>query len=325
MELDVVTLLRPLQFFATLCGICPSLETGQAVSTSSLIYSCSLLVYPAWFFGTVFLLYYSFFKDIASFTMSLSQIVYALNHFVRTGIPLSSAHEFKKIFQTIRHAEDLLFSENIAQDAIPSQRSQMCWIICTVLYAIVYIINSVFIDLGFYEVTSCVIYFLSTMAYFFQLRGFITLLKNKFIILNWHFNDLNNQVPSFLITPTDVSKSDFSSVSEFRNTMFVQPQFASRKVSAKKIRAFNQIHFLLCSACHQLDSYFSLQNLMNTLQSGFVFISVPMFLFSTTFYQYASIPSKIAFFLRSADILVNTVIMLKLAHEVQSEVIILQD
>lgn len=319
---DVGYVLKPLQLFANLCGICPYSSSSTEVPTSSTLYTCFLLVYPTMYFVYTFISEFTFFKGIVAFTMCLSRIVTSMNHYVLTGASLFSSQEYAKIYQTIRHAEKILYSENIAQEEVPSRKSQRNWILFTVFLATVVAVSLIYVtDFSFYIITSILILNLCPMAHFHQFRGFLTLLRDKLTVLNWHFDDLNSHVPGFIIPPADLSFKEFFCVSRSRNKMFVQPKLASRIVTPKKIRAFNQIHFLLCSATRQIDSNYNLQNLFNNLNSGFSLITASIYIFSNTKIIHFHFIWRAILYLTSIDILSSTIIMLKLTHEINSQVI----
>ena len=107
-------------------------------------------------------------------------------------------------------------------------------------------------------------------------------INNKFTLINWHVDYLNNKFPLYP-SPSDGRKFVKEKICR-KNVAhsFVNIARQTRHVKSEKISDFNKIHFTLFSICSLISTYFSLQMFLAGLRISFDLITLGIRIFDVT-------------------------------------------
>lgn len=285
--------LRPVLTFSKYLGIFPSSGEGFRARLIYMFYGFVLCAVP--FYGVYKLLqqFYPQIYNIEGFVM-FARTAFEFGFMVAVSVmPIVQRGHMSKLFQKLQQAEEMMTSININQISVPSQKCQISWIVGSLLGLFCPIaLSPLFppVDHTFhwklYIIITRLIINFRAVGFLLHFKAVITLIFYKYTLLNWHLKDLNKLFPAFLHIPSDTDLSHLNLLSDARDKMFIDPKASLREISVGKLRTFNQIHFLLFSACRRLNLYFSLQNLIVTVVLGLrVMTSIMIFSSQTNIHR----------------------------------------
>ncbi|XP_046671089.1 putative gustatory receptor 28b [Homalodisca vitripennis] len=223
---------------------------------------------PLTFLGTLAHDLVYVYNDITSFFLAFHFFILFVQHCTVLVTPVLTRDSLVKFFKIIESAQEALFNLNIRQPRSPSMLSQICWLAFFTVPLLMSIVVSTFSPISYSTAAISVahpIVFYGTLS---KMRIMMQLVKEKFDLLNWHLDDLNNRWPLFLPRPPDVTCSEFICVEKWRKTKYVHYDENHRQITSLKIEAFNRAHIKLCYAFHTLNYVFSVDSLVMTLCVG---------------------------------------------------------
>ncbi|KAG8273370.1 hypothetical protein J6590_021325 [Homalodisca vitripennis] len=280
MHQDSVSLLQPTVLVLRVCGVCPSALRTVNIPFITKIYAFVLAITILVFVSVIFWTRISVYNDITAFVFCASSFFDMVQHVILLISPFLTCRTLSRFFMIMESAQQNLFELNIRQPPNPSVRSQICWMAfmfapgCAIFgilclnTSIAYIIP-LFIENLVAVGTVC------------KMRVLFHLMNEKFGLLNWHLDDLNNRWPLFLPRPADVSFRELPSVALWRRKKFVLPSHDTRTVTAEKIRNFNKAHLKLYYAYRTLNSLFYWPGLLMCVHTGTNLVFNTFLLFST--------------------------------------------
>lgn len=222
------------------------------------------------------------YKDIVCFTVVLADVNVLCFHASVTMVPFLMQKTYAKLLRRFQRAEQLIHSLNIAQKQNPSRFC--CYTLVTL--SLITAVSKFYFTFFILEVTplsavASLIGYSRFLVFILHLLSLLFVVQSKLTAINWHLDYLNNKVPVYL-TPSEAqlfidNKTNAKEVA----TNFVSFETADiglRCMTARNIKTFNQIHYLLYSSCNQITKYFSLQMLFTvsalTLQTIKLFIRI---------------------------------------------------
>ncbi|KAG8328189.1 hypothetical protein J6590_000846 [Homalodisca vitripennis] len=270
MHKEIVNLLNPTILYSKLCGVFPSplLPDNSCSSISYTVFIVILMMAPLTFLGTLAHDLVYVYNDITSFFLAFHFFILFVQHCTVLVTPVLTRDSLVKFFKIIESAQEALFNLNIRQPRSPSMLSQICWLAFFTVPLLMSIVVSTFSPISYSTAAISVahpIVFYGTLS---KMRIMMQLVKEKFDLLNWHLDDLNNRWPLFLPRPPDVTCSEFICVEKWRKTKYVHYDENHRQITSLKIEAFNRAHIKLCYAFHTLNYVFSVDSLVMTLCVG---------------------------------------------------------
>lgn len=250
--------LQPVQNFAKLCGTLPVCRlTDCTVTRSYKIYTLFSLVMMCYSGQKIMVNHFYEHRDIVCFTFLLTDTFYLAFHAAAILSPVVLKKVYFKLFKRFEQIEKLMHLQNIAQTQSISNFQLYGLILLalssSVLFGYCTFDADVMSDFGLVSVHNS---FLATTLHITSLLWHI---KNKFCLLNWHLEYLNNKVPIYLLPHEIEEFMENKASGKHAVGKFVENNSCMRQVTAVKIKAFNQIHFLLYSSCNLISNYFSLQ------------------------------------------------------------------
>lgn len=258
---------KPVQKFARLCGTLPvSFPPDSPVSKYYLVYSLVLITLSANSYTRGSIYSFNYYKDIVCFTCILADVTTFGFHAAAILTPLSLTKTYSKLFGRLEYLENLIHSLNITQKQIPTK----CCIYTWISYVVALIVLHCYITFYTFRINliegvgfiACYTAFNVCVIHLLQL---LLVVKSKLVSVNWHLDYLNNKVPVYLVPPDDKIFIENKIHGEDVAEKFVNYSTDVRRVTVDKIKAFNQIHFLLYSSCNLIAKYFSLQILLFVL------------------------------------------------------------
>lgn len=311
--------LKPLHELATFCGCFPhSIPPHSASHRCYCVYSLVLLLFSAASHAVVSVEHYNYYNDIVCFTFLLTDVITFAAQISSLVIPATLRKTYLKLLRRLEGAENLIHTLNINQKEKTAR---------TLLYTLVglgfsmilfhkYILYfeyraSVFIgiglSIGYVTYVICYIHIL--------LLSFI--IKNKLDSINWYLAYLNNKVPVYLTAHDAKMFLQNKLYGENVERRFVSCDEDVRRVTAHKIKTFNQIHFLLYSSCNLVSKYFSFQILVFILTTALQGIVTFIVLFDTMVFPPSTYAVLVTFVVYNCVLLVCVT---DTFHKIKSEV-----
>lgn len=271
--------LRPVLIFSKYCGIYPGALAPPNLWYYWFAYSTLMLATLLLLTRDILLHAWYSYKDVVYFTFVFSLFIKVFTCFCLISVPIWRQSSYRKLIKSINAAELLMFSFNINQKPNPTKSWQWfsCFA-CLLLFFLHSILWKQYFGTPFFISIGNFIIHLPLCATFFQCLSFLKLIEDKFSLLNWHMDYLNNKVPAYLTPYERQLFLQNKTRGEHCADKLLDSALATRDVTVQKVRAYNQIHFLLTSASNHLNEYFSMQHLACHLQLGFGVISIAVFI-----------------------------------------------
>ncbi|KAG8273371.1 hypothetical protein J6590_021326 [Homalodisca vitripennis] len=280
MHQDSVSLLQPTVLVLRVCGVCPSALRTVKIHFVTKIYAFVLAITLLVFVLVMLWTSFGVYNDITAFIFFVSSISNMAQHVILLTSPFLTYRTLSRFFMIMESAQQTLFDLNIRQPPNPSVRSQICWM--ALMFAPGCAIFGILcFNTSIAYIIPLLIENLVTVGTACKMRVLFHLVNEKFGLLNWHLDDLNNRWPLFLPRPADVSFRELPSVALWRRKKFVLPSHDTRTVTAEKIRNFNKAHLKLYYAYRTLNSLFYWPGLIMCVHTGTNLVYITFLLFST--------------------------------------------
>lgn len=254
--------LQPIQNFARLCCTFPDQNwiSGSTISNIYLMYSLFILLTSASLLRSAVRFHMYFYSDVILLTLLLCDVMNFAFHVCAVLIPKVLSKSYSKLLASLRHTETLIHEQNMSQ----TQSPQKCllYVLMTIeslgMVAFAYITHFIF-HASLIDTIGMVATMFTVYVCMIHILSILLVIKNKFIIINWHLEYLNNKLPAYLL-PSEAKRFIQNKI-HAKNVAdkFVVFDSNARQVTAQKIKAFNQIHFLLVNCTNLVSKYFSLQ------------------------------------------------------------------
>lgn len=211
------------------------------------------------------------YRDIVYFTVLLYFCIKICACVCLVFVPICRQKCYFKLFKSISEAELLTFSLNMNQRQTPTSLTTVLLLFSHMI--VWYQVSKV----SFYVALGNVLLHMSLCAVFLHFISLLTVIEEKFSLLNWHIEYLNNKVLSYLLPPDDSLFLQNKIHGKHCTDKFVNFSLPKKDVTIDKIKTFNKIHFLLHSASSLVNEYFSLQNLACSLQLGLGIVTIAVY------------------------------------------------
>lgn len=275
--------LQPIHRFARYCGVFPTASVrNQSVSYLYSLYQFILLVLATPMEINSIVTYNYYFKDIVLFTTTLAAVTRLLFHMSALLLPLALKHTYSTLMTKISRIQYLLHSININQKETPSKLKQCLFIIIATVAPISFGI-AVYIQLHapvHLAVGACIYYF-TLQATILQVLSVLILLNDKFSLINWHLDFLNNKTPFHLSYREKRLFIEKKMCQKNLANNFVNSTLEIKEMSAHKIKTLNQIHFVLITCFNLINRYISLQILFCLFRSALEVITISIIVFDS--------------------------------------------
>lgn len=273
--------LKPTHVLGKLCGIFP-LESlsDETVSRVYQLFCFLLLATVLKPIYELLVVQYRIHNDIICLTVMLHVIFYFLCHAVTIIVPLQFRKTYLKLFKKLGRVEGLLHSVNVKQTECPNKFRQCVWIGLALLIEMFIVLLTYSDRIPIIIVYGVFICYSSFNAFIIQLTSILTVVENKFLLINWHLDYLNNKFPPFLLPPENTIFIQKKIYAKHVKNKFVNPNLNKRSVSFCNVKSFNLIHYHLYSCCNLINEYFSLQILANVLRVSLQIINSSLLVFS---------------------------------------------
>ncbi|KAG8259643.1 hypothetical protein J6590_008678 [Homalodisca vitripennis] len=281
MHHDSVGLVQPTVSVLRVCGVCPSALRTVYIPLSTRVYGCVLAITFLFSSSVILWTHIGAYNDITAFIFSASLSFGMAQQVILLTSSFLTCRTLSRFFMIMESAQQNLFDLNIRQPPNPSVRSQICWMALMFAPSCAMIGLLISYESNVYYVISATFEGLVTVGTACKMRVLFHLLNEKFGLLNWHLDDLNNRWPLFLPRPTDVSFRELPSVALWRRKKFVLLRHDTRTVTAEKIRNFNKAHLKLYYAYRTLNSLFYWSGLIMCVNSGTNLVYNTFLLFSS--------------------------------------------
>lgn len=256
MSQDIVSLLQPTVIALRICGVCPSALRRVNVPISTKVYGVLLAISFLVFIILPLPKTMPRVTDITTFFIVLKLISDIFRHLVLVLTAFTSSESLVKFFRIMESAQRSLFTLNIRQPPIPSRTTQLVWLaVLSTPKLLAFIL--LFLEGNYFHLLCFLPNTLVVTGTAAKMTVLLNLVSQKFELLNWHLDDLNNRWPVFLPRPPDVSFKELSCVREWRKTKFIVESEDNRTVTVEKINTFNKAHLKLVYAFNTLNSAFS--------------------------------------------------------------------
>lgn len=311
--------LQPIRNFAKFCGTLPGRNLHDStVSLWYTVYTSVLLAISAYSTSKEIVHHFDTYKDIVCFTVVLTDLTNFVRHMAAIFVPFSLQKVYLRMWQRFEHVESVMQAQNMANKQNLTNFN---------LYASIMIAISAIVFFSYVtQVTStgdtmydfgAVVTHMTFLACTHQIISLASLIKNKFELLNWHLDYLNNIVPLYLLPNEAKILLENKTKEEHVKDKFIDYASNVRETSVEKIRAFNQIHFLLYSSCKIIDRYFSLQIFLCVVESALDIMCACIELFDL---DYFDVSVEAAFLVFSCYEFIQVFRVAKLYYTVSFEV-----
>lgn len=194
--------LKPIHVFGKLCGVFPvDSLCNDSVSRTYYIFCVALLVSNLHPLYAMFMYQYVRYSDIVCFTVTLHVICILFSNVVNIFVPIQCRRTYVKLFKKLDYVHDLVYKLNIKQTESPSKVVQCVSIFLTLL------VQTCFCSLIYFDtvpkvaVFGVMLYYLTFNAFILQLTSILVVVRNKYLLIKWHLDYLNNNFPPFLPPP----------------------------------------------------------------------------------------------------------------------------
>lgn len=255
--------------YLNVAGVCPNSFDNASISGKNKLYIGFLGVFPTLYCIRQLYYLYNNHQDIAAFLLVVGGMVEWINFLLGIITPALNSTMIVKFFQIIEEAQETTISLDISRPTLPSQKTQIWYIVIFGIFPSVAAILAWAPYLSFYTIASIIILITVTFATLVKMKLMLLLLNSKFENLNDKFKEVSDE--SMGIS----SKAEFD-VDHFlfklHNIKYVKPTDKSTGITVDQVLKFNKAHFQLCDAHKMLDSLFSLSILAETLFVSFLLV-----------------------------------------------------